>query len=79
MPPPGLKRLSYLEQREWEQMEEKIMVAETNVEARQKTMDDPSIAKDHLKLSQACKEFENAQQAVQQLYARWEFLEAKQK
>ena len=75
----GLKRLNWNEQREWEGMEEKIMAAEAALEARRKAMDDPAIARDHMKLAQCCREFESAQENVQKLYARWEALEAKQK
>lgn len=78
-PPAGLKRLSYMEQREWEQIEEKIVRAETEVESRQKALDDPAISRDHVKLTQCCREFEKAQEAVKILYARWEKLDAKQK
>lgn len=77
-PPPGLKRLTYMEQREWEQMEHKIMLAESELESRQKALDDPHVSGDHVKLTQACREFESAQEAVQKLYARWEALELKQ-
>ena len=78
-PPAGLKRLSYMEQREWEQIEEKIVRAETEVESRQKALDDPAISRDHVRLTQCCREFEKAQEAVKILYARWEKLDAKQK
>jgi ATP-binding cassette subfamily F protein uup len=77
-PPPGLRRLTYMEQREWEQMEEKILLAETELESRQKALDDPVVTGDHVKLTQCCREFETAQETVRKLYARWAELEAKQ-
>ena len=76
--PPGLKRLTWNEQREWEQAEEKIMLAETELESHQKALDDPAVSRDHIKLTQCCREFEAAQETVRKLYARWEELEAKQ-
>ena len=77
-PPPGLKRLTWNEQKEWEQMEQKIMTSEADVEKRQRALDDPAVAKDHVKYTQACRELETAQEAVRVLYARWEVLETKQ-
>ena len=78
-PPPGLRRLTYMEQREWEQMEGKIVEAEEVLQAAQKEMDDPAVLADRNKLDAVCRRVESAQVNVQQLYARWEELEAKQK
>lgn len=78
-PPPGLRRLTYMEQREWEQIESKIMSAEELLHAAQKEMDDPSVLADRNKLNAACQKVEAAQNQVQKLYARWEELDAKQK
>jgi ATP-binding cassette subfamily F protein uup len=78
-PPPGLRRLTYMEQREWEQIESKIMEAETELQSAQSQMDDPAVLADRHQLAEACKRVEAAQLAVQNLYARWEQLEAKQK
>src|SRR5439155_16671520 len=46
-PPPGLKRLNWNEQREWEQMEEKVTQAESALEGAQQEMDDPAVLSDH--------------------------------
>jgi ATP-binding cassette subfamily F protein uup len=78
-PPPGLRRLTYMEQREWEQIEKQIIDAEATLEDRHKAMDDPATAADHQKMAQACREYEAAQAQVQQLYARWEELDGKQR
>lgn len=78
-PPPGLRRLTYLEQREWESMEEKILAAEAELEQAQKALDDPKVTSDHVKLSDCCRVFEQAQERVLKLYDRWGFLEEKQK
>jgi ATP-binding cassette subfamily F protein uup len=77
--PPGLKRLNWNEQREWEQIETKISQAETTLHEAQKEMDDPAVLADRTRLADACKKVETAQLEVQRLYTRWEELEAKQK
>jgi ATP-binding cassette subfamily F protein uup len=71
------KKLSYMEQRELEQIEGKIGVAEEELHAAQKLMDDPGVLGDHKKLAEACKRMDAAQAAVHGLYARWEVLEGK--
>jgi ATP-binding cassette subfamily F protein uup len=78
-PPPGLKRLNWNEQREWEQMEEKVMRAEAALESAQREMDDPIVLADHKKLDAACRRVEAAQIEVRRLYDRWTELEEKQK
>jgi ATP-binding cassette subfamily F protein uup len=78
-PPPGIRRLSYMEQREWEQIESKIVEAEDVLHAAQREMDDPKVLADRNKLDAVCRRVEAAQVNVQKLYARWEELEAKQK
>lgn len=75
----GIKRLTYMEQREWEQMEGKIMEAEEALEEAQKEMADPAVLADRDRLNQSCQKVHDAQERVQSLYARWEQLEAKQR
>jgi ATP-binding cassette subfamily F protein uup len=75
----GIKRLTYMEQREWEQMENKIMEAEEALEVAQKEMGDPAVLADRDRLNQCCQKVHDAQEVVQKLYARWEQLEAKQR
>ncbi|HEY8665679.1 MAG TPA: ABC-F family ATP-binding cassette domain-containing protein [Tepidisphaeraceae bacterium] len=72
------KKLSYLEQREWEQMEEKIMTDEEDLARLQKEMEDPKVLADREKLHVACEKVHEAQQRVEGLYARWEELQGKQ-
>ena len=76
--PPGIKRLTYKEQREWEQMETLIAKAEEALEKKHKALDDPAVQADHVKMTACCREYEAAQDHVQKLYARWEELGAKQ-
>jgi ATP-binding cassette subfamily F protein uup len=71
------KKLTYLEQREWEQMEARILEAEKQLaECRQASVD-PAIASDHEALMKRMDALKAAQNAVDQLYARWAELEAK--
>jgi ATP-binding cassette subfamily F protein uup len=76
--PPGIKRLSYMEQREWEQMEAKIVEAEEDLQTKHQALDDPAVHADHVKMTECCRAYEAAQERVQKLYARWEELGAKQ-
>src|SRR5258706_734865 len=77
--PPGLKRLTWNEQREWEQIETKLSDAEAALEKAHREMDDPAVLADRNRLAAACALVETTQLEVQRLYARWEELEAKQK
>ena len=72
---PAKKKLSWSEQRELEAMEENILAAEELLHARQKSMEDPAVLKDHVKLREACTAVDAAQKRVTELYARWEELE----
>jgi ATP-binding cassette subfamily F protein uup len=71
----GRKRLSYLDGREWESMEEKILLAEESLERKKAAMQEA--AADGVKLPIAYREMLAAQEEVDRLYARWAELEAK--
>jgi ABC transport system ATP-binding/permease protein len=75
-PPPKQRKLSYREQQEWEGMEAAILTAEETVAARQAEVD-RAAASGHVALAEACRGLEAAQHEVEQLYARWQELEAK--
>lgn len=75
---PGLRRLTYKEQREWEEMEAKITSAEEQVAQLQHKMGEPKVMADHVQLAEVCREMEAAQLLVRQLWERWEELQAKQ-
>ena len=66
-----------MEQRELEQMEAKIMAAEEELHAGQKLLEDPAVLADRNKLHDACTRVDASQKKVQELYARWEELEAR--
>jgi ATP-binding cassette subfamily F protein uup len=71
------KRLSYLEQREWDSMEETLLAAEKKLEEAKRRAEDPQIASDAGALQQRFVELGAAQAEVDRLYARWAELEAK--
>ncbi|TNE52140.1 MAG: ABC transporter ATP-binding protein [Deltaproteobacteria bacterium] len=76
--PKKKKKLSYHEQREWDQIEENIMEAEMALEECQANMEDPDVVSDPSKLQEAYAAMQAAQKEVETLYARWAELEAKQ-
>ena len=74
---PQRKRLSYLEQREFDAMEETVLAAEANLAEAKKRAEDPSIASEAAALQQRFAEVAAAQAEVDRLYQRWSELEAK--
>ena len=72
------KKLSYLEAREWADIEERITAAEEALQQKQTVLEDPIVAVDAVRLQAALAETEEAKSAVDALYARWAELEAKQ-
>ena len=70
------KKLSFKEQKEWEQIESAIMAAEASVTEREAEVARAS-AGGHTALATACKALEEAQSKVEKLYARWQELENK--
>jgi ATP-binding cassette subfamily F protein uup len=69
-------RLSYLDQREYDQMEGKIGDLEDRVAELQRKMELPEIVSDSVKLGDCWQELEETQGKVEKLYARWDELEA---
>ncbi|MEW5825618.1 MAG: ABC-F family ATP-binding cassette domain-containing protein [Candidatus Bipolaricaulota bacterium] len=69
--------LSYLEKREWEEIEERIVAAESEAANRRAELDDPSKASDHEALQAAFEAHRVAEAEVRALYARWQELDAK--
>jgi ABC transport system ATP-binding/permease protein len=76
-PKPAAKRLSYLEQREWDGMEAAIFAAEAELERSRVAAEDPVIATDAARLHDRFAALAAAQAEVERLYARWAELEAK--
>ena len=75
--PSAKKKLSYLEAREYATLEQRISEAEEQLKAARAASEDPSIASDAARLLATQAELEQAQQAVDRLYHRWEELESK--
>jgi ATP-binding cassette subfamily F protein uup len=76
---PGIKRLSYRERQEWEQMEERILAAEAVLAACTAALEDPAAASDSAEVARRYDAAEAARAQVETLYARWTELEAKQR
>ena len=74
-PRPRVRKLSYLEQREWAGMEERILAAEAVLAEARSSAQDPLIATDAVRLQERHAALENAQLEVDRLYARWAELE----
>jgi ATP-binding cassette subfamily F protein uup len=80
-PPPApaaRKKLSYLEAREFEQMETRILKAESALESLRAEMHSPEVVSDGPRLRDCYERLQAAEAAVHQLYERWAELEAKQ-
>ncbi len=69
------KKLGYLEQREWDGMEEKILEAEREIGSWQQEMQESG--SDPRRLTEAYEKLQEAQRRVEELYARWAELEGK--
>jgi ATP-binding cassette subfamily F protein uup len=76
-PAPAKKKLSYLEAREYEGIEQRIAEAEKALREKSAQLEDPEIASDGPRLLSAHAETEAAQEKVDALYARWAELERK--
>jgi len=74
----GKKRLSFKEQREWDQMETTIRDAETEVERLSAETQSPEVLKSPAKLREVMSALHSAQEKVESLYERWAELEALQ-
>jgi ATP-binding cassette subfamily F protein uup len=73
--PEPRKKLSYLEQREWDSMEQEILRAEQEVADWDRQVQEA--ATDAERLPQAYESLQRAQARVEELYTRWAELEAK--
>ncbi len=69
--------LTYMEKKEWEGMEERIVTAEEELSRLQGELESPEVASDHERLQEVYKAHEEAKQKLDALFARWEELEDK--
>ncbi|MGA2149634.1 MAG: ABC-F family ATP-binding cassette domain-containing protein [Bryobacteraceae bacterium] len=72
------KKLSYLEAREWDQMEQRILEAEEKVSTLRAGFESAEVFSDGARLRRQHADLEAAEQEVAVLYARWAELESKQ-
>jgi ABC transport system ATP-binding/permease protein len=72
------QRLTYREKQEWDQIEAAILAAEEVVTARQAEVEKAATA-GYGALTEACRLLEEAQRTVEQLYDRWQELDAKRR
>lgn len=70
-------RLSYMDQREYDQIEDTIATEEQRVEELQKKMESPEVVSDPDALAECWQELEATQEKVEQLFSRWDELEEK--
>jgi ATP-binding cassette subfamily F protein uup len=70
------KKLSYLESREWEQMEARILEAEAEATALREEMQSPAAVSDGPRLAACYEKLQAAEGRIEALYARWAELEA---
>ena len=75
--PAAKKKLSYLEAREFATIEDRVTAAEEQVAREREVLEDPAVATDAVRLQQALHATEQAQNTLDELYARWAELEAK--
>ena len=73
----GKKKPSYQDAREYEGMEARLAEAERTLDAKRTALQNPVVVKDGRLLERAYQEMQEAQAAVDQLYARWAELEKK--
>jgi ATP-binding cassette subfamily F protein uup len=71
------KKLSYLEAREYADIEQRIADAEQRLQSKRIALEDPAIASDGPRLVAAHSEMEAAQKDLDTLYTRWAELQEK--
>lgn len=76
---PAKKKLSYLDSRDFETIEQRITDAEGALVRKQELLTDSSVARDPKRLQEVYRDVEAAQEAVDELYQRWAELEEKAK
>jgi ATP-binding cassette subfamily F protein uup len=74
--PAPRRKLSYIDQREWDSIEARIAEAEASLTALRVEQDSPEVVTNHNRLVELETEIAAAQAAVDRLYARWAELES---
>jgi ATP-binding cassette subfamily F protein uup len=65
------RKLSYQDAREFANIEASLALAEAELSAKRAALADPELASDGQRLLETCAQMEEAQHAVDRLYARW--------
>jgi ATP-binding cassette subfamily F protein uup len=73
----GSAKLTYAERLELERIEGVILTAEAQAEELQGALNDPNNACDHKKISELAQKLQVANNNVEELYLRWQYLEKK--
>ena len=73
----GGRRLTYLEQREWDGMEGAVLVAENRMAEARRLAEDPAVATDAARLQERLDALTASEREVERLYTRWAELEAR--
>ena len=68
---PGKKKLSYLEQREFDGIEARVDKADARMAAAHDRLEDPAVVTDPAALTEALAEMEAAQAEHDAVYQRW--------
>jgi ATP-binding cassette subfamily F protein uup len=74
---PAKKKLTYMEAREWEQIEDRVAAAEHKLSAARDALENPAIVSDPVRLTEAAQHIDAVQAEVDALYERWADLGAK--
>lgn len=74
---PTKKKLSYMEQRDFDTIEHRVEEAERILNTKRDQLEDPRVVSDPKRLQQSLDELDSAQTVLDALYERWAELEAK--
>ncbi len=74
---PVKKKLSYMEKRDFETIEQRVEEAERVLNSKRDQLEDPQVVSDPKRLQESLEELDTAQAALDALYERWAELEAK--
>lgn len=78
-PAPVRKKLSWAEKKDYDQIEGKILEAESELQQLNHSLEDPEIAKNAERLQSLCSQVALTENHIEQLYIRWQELEKKLK
>ncbi len=76
-PKRDIKKLTFTEQHELKSIEQKILLAEQNLQEKQALLEDPQVLSNPEKLAEASRALSNAELEVEKIYTRWAELEGK--